>query len=201
MLVDFFFSEKGNSFLQSLFSRDDSHREKREDKHRQIAREAESTKSPGALVCYRQQITKERTHCAQRIQKSLKYDNLPGNNLTTSSYHFAATSSSPVTGDESQTGSSCSPSTAHSMKTKGDNSDPSYKEKRERNNEAVKKSREKKKIEMEKTAESVARLEREHRQLEEDKMLMEVRYQTIKEMWTENFGPLDAATETSLFDS
>lgn len=119
------------------------------------------------------------------------------------------TTTSTMTGYEPKAGSSRRPSTASSTtstskKTKGptymDKSDPSYKEKRERNNEAVKKSREKKKIETEITARCVARLEKDHKHLEKERMLMEVKYETIKEIWTENFGPLDAATERSLFD-
>lgn len=78
--------------------------------------------------------------------------------------------------------------------------DPSYREKRERNNEAVKKSREKKRRESEETAKHVAVLEREHAQLKHQKLLIKTKFDTIKELYNEAFGqPLDEQTEMSLF--
>lgn len=135
-----------------------------------------------------------------------------GDDPTTSSSHQYdeyMTTTSTMTGYEPKAGPSRRPSTASSTtstskKTKGtthmDKSDPFYKEKRERNNEAVKKSREKKKIETEMTARCVERLEKDHKRLAKERMLIEVKYEAFKEIWTENFGPLDAATERSLFD-
>lgn len=77
--------------------------------------------------------------------------------------------------------------------------DPLYREKRERNNEAVKKSREKKRRESEETSKYVAILEREHASLQHQRLLIKNKYETIKEIYTDNFGPMDEQTELSLF--
>jgi len=77
--------------------------------------------------------------------------------------------------------------------------DPSYVEKRLRNNEAVKKSREKKRRESEETAKHVTNLERENAQLKHQHLLIRNRYETIKEIYRENFGPIDEQTERKLF--
>jgi hypothetical protein len=77
--------------------------------------------------------------------------------------------------------------------------DPTYREKRERNNEAVKKSREKKRRESEETSKHVALLTKDNKQLKHQHLLIKNKYETIKELYEENFGPLDRETEDSLF--